>query len=83
MPYVDHIVCMECGNIVDCSGGQLPDGPCNPAAHGETPPEGPCTFVMAKVWEPDAAPVQQLFGAPRSTQGDSGGQGAGLFGRPA
>jgi len=52
MPWVDEIVCLECGKSIEITNGQLPPNACVPEP-GDPQPEGPCALVMAKVWEPE------------------------------
>jgi len=79
MPWVDEIVCLECGKSIEITNGQLPPNACVPEP-GDPQPEGPCALVMAKVWEPEMVAGTALFG---QAPGGQGGQGGGPFGRPA
>lgn len=65
MPWVDRILCLECGNVIEPVNGVLPEGPCIPDPEGAH--EGQCAVVMAKVFEPELVPGGGLFGRPRQS----------------
>lgn len=69
MPWVDRVLCLECGNVVEPVDGQLPEGPCQPEQDVH---DGQCALVMAKVFEPDLVPGGGLFGV-RTGRGQSQG----------